>query len=374
VALVVGGTNLVLGLLGGNELGVLFGGLVAGAAIGFLLFNWNPAVMFMGDVGSTFLGFMLATGSVLANQKTSSAVAMLVPIVALGVPVTDTLLSMVRRFLERRPLFSPDKGHLHHRLLRLGLTHRRAVWLIYGLSVLFAGAALALTAARDLRAGVVLGLVVVLVFVLARVAGLMRQPKVLGRLRRRGRVARALREGLPRFEQRLDADGLDMDGAWQALVDLCREAGCSHVAWRTRGQTRPDRRSQPLAAGADGGPVEPVFHTTATAALNSAAYIELAFVIPEHKQKLDHELVPLLNRLAIDIVRFRPAPGQGGTDLDDQAWLTAQRRARGELPRDPDQIDQADQADQPDQAHQSHRTDHPTPDPEKAPDNRRQDG
>ena len=263
--------------------------------------------------------------------------------------------------------------------------------LFCGMSVLFAAAALALTAARDVRAGVVLGLVVVLVFVLARVAGLMRQPKVLGRLRRRGRVARALREGLPRFEQRLDADGLDMDGAWQALVDLCREAGCSHVAWRTRGHTRPDRRSggagvphhghrglelrglhraglrhpraQAEARPRAGAAAQPPGHSAATAATKAKSS-----TIPPELYALSKQF---LRRNGIDIVRFRPAPGQGGTDLDDQTWLTAQRRARGELPRDPDQIDQADQ---PDQAHQLNRTDHPTPDPEKAPDRRRQEG
>ena len=99
----------------------------------------------MGDSGSYFLGYVLALSSLAGvMQKASTTIALLVPILALGVPILDTLFSIVRRSIERRPIFSPDRGHIHHRLLDLGLTHRRAVLILYGMcAILTAGAIVA---------------------------------------------------------------------------------------------------------------------------------------------------------------------------------------------------------------------------------------
>jgi UDP-GlcNAc:undecaprenyl-phosphate/decaprenyl-phosphate GlcNAc-1-phosphate transferase len=131
--------------------------VLGGAILGFLVFNFNPATIFLGDSGSLFLGFVLATTSLLSTTgKSTTAVAILVPMLALGVPIIDTLFAMVRRLLERRPIFSPDRGHIHHRLLDLGITHRRAVLLLYGISAISALCAIALAAGRDAEVGVTL--------------------------------------------------------------------------------------------------------------------------------------------------------------------------------------------------------------------------
>jgi hypothetical protein len=107
---------------------------LCGAVLGFLFYNFNPATIFLGDTGSLFLGYILGTAALLSGrQKEGALVSLLVPVLALGLPLTDTLLAMVRRFLEKRSIFSPDRGHIHHRLLDLGVTHRRAV-LIEGAS------------------------------------------------------------------------------------------------------------------------------------------------------------------------------------------------------------------------------------------------
>ncbi len=109
---------------------------LAGAAIGFLYYNFNPARIFMGDTGSMFLGFMLAGISVIGAVKSAATIALIVPILALGLPILDTTFAIVRRYRGGVPIFKPDKGHLHHRLLDLGFTQRQAVLLMYVISAL----------------------------------------------------------------------------------------------------------------------------------------------------------------------------------------------------------------------------------------------
>ena len=121
----------------------------------------------MGDTGSMLLGFVLATSAIRTHQKSATAVAMLVPIVALGLPIGDTLLSMTRRALRGAPLFHSDRGHIHHRLLALGLSHRQTVLVLYGVCALLGATAIALTRASALQAAASLaGLVVVALLLL----------------------------------------------------------------------------------------------------------------------------------------------------------------------------------------------------------------
>src|SRR5690606_4294420 len=119
-------TNLIVCLFSGEMLGPVFVGLIMsslmGALAGFLAYNFNPARIYMGDSGSYFLGFVLATCSVAApQQKASTTVSLLVPMLALGLPLFDPLLTILRRWLGRRSIFTADRGHLHHRLLDSGL-------------------------------------------------------------------------------------------------------------------------------------------------------------------------------------------------------------------------------------------------------------
>lgn len=107
---------------------------LAGAAFGFLQYNFNPAKIFMGDTGSMLLGYVMAAISIIGVMKTATTVALIVPVVALGVPILDTALAIVRRRLQGKPIFQPDKGHLHHRLLDIGLSQKQAVLLMYVIS------------------------------------------------------------------------------------------------------------------------------------------------------------------------------------------------------------------------------------------------
>jgi len=114
----------------------------------------------MGDTGSLFLGFVLAAFSISTSSKGSTTVALVVPILALGLPILDTFLAIGRRVRKQRPIFSADQEHIHHKLLRAGLSHRQAVLTLYVVAAFLAGAALLLRATNDLGAGLILVVVI----------------------------------------------------------------------------------------------------------------------------------------------------------------------------------------------------------------------
>ncbi|ASN13491.1 MraY family glycosyltransferase [Latilactobacillus sakei] len=106
------------------------------ALIGFLPHNFHPAKIFLGDTGALFIGFMIAVLS-LKGLKNVTFITLLIPVIILGVPITDTVYAMLRRILNRKPISQADKHHLHHRLMQLGLSHRQTVLVIYGLALVF---------------------------------------------------------------------------------------------------------------------------------------------------------------------------------------------------------------------------------------------
>jgi UDP-GlcNAc:undecaprenyl-phosphate GlcNAc-1-phosphate transferase len=105
--------------------------LIAGATLGFLRFNFPPARIFMGDTGSNFLGLVLAAISLLENRKSTAAVTLLFPLIAMGLPIADGLLAFVRRLARGAPVFRADSEHIHHRLLRLGLSPRSTLFALW---------------------------------------------------------------------------------------------------------------------------------------------------------------------------------------------------------------------------------------------------
>ena len=107
---------------------------LVGACIGFMPFNLNPAKIFMGDVGSQFLGFVLSTVSIMGMFKFHAIISFIVPMLALAVPLTDTAFAFVRRIAHGQSPFKADRGHLHHRLLAMGMSQKQAVAVIYGIS------------------------------------------------------------------------------------------------------------------------------------------------------------------------------------------------------------------------------------------------
>ena len=129
---------------------------VAGTTLGFLRYNFNPASIFMGDGGSYFLGYTIAALSVMAGIKSQAGIVMAIPLLAMGIPVFDTILSPIRRFLLGKKMFQPDKSHVHHRLLDLGFSSRNVVLFVYACSLVLCLIALILTAISDRHIGIFL--------------------------------------------------------------------------------------------------------------------------------------------------------------------------------------------------------------------------
>ncbi len=144
---------------------------LSGSTLGFLRYNFNPASIFMGDSGSYFLGYMLAALSIMGAVKSQATVAMLIPVIALGIPLIDTILAPVRRFLLGQRLFQPDKGHLHHKLLKYGFTHRNAVLVLYGMTIAMGIISIILVNARDDGAAMILILAGLVMFINIRKIG-----------------------------------------------------------------------------------------------------------------------------------------------------------------------------------------------------------
>lgn len=109
---------------------------LVGATLGFLPYNFNPAKTFMGDVGSNFLGYTLATISIMGMAKGYTVLAIVIPIIIMGVPVFDMIFAIVRRLVKHQKLTTPDKGHIHHRLLKHGYSQRQAVFILYSITTI----------------------------------------------------------------------------------------------------------------------------------------------------------------------------------------------------------------------------------------------
>ena len=128
----------VVALLGNLSLISLIALALAGAILGFLRYNFNPATIFLGDCGSQFIGFMLSALALYGAQKAPTIIAVAIPVVSFGLPILETSLSVVRRFISGRPVFTADREHIHHKLLQRGMSHRQVVIVLYGVSAIFA--------------------------------------------------------------------------------------------------------------------------------------------------------------------------------------------------------------------------------------------
>lgn len=167
VATIASLSIFIVSALAGEFLMAAFALIMAGALLGFLRYNFSPAKIFLGDSGSLFIGFSMALMSIHSTTKISTGFALLFPLLVLGFPITDTLISMLRRFLgnflpERSTdsssivgkfnrMFTPDSSHIHHQLLSLGLTHRNTVLLLYFVSAFFALGAFAITRVENIE-------------------------------------------------------------------------------------------------------------------------------------------------------------------------------------------------------------------------------
>lgn len=201
-----------------------------GALTAFLGFNFHPARIFLGDSGSLFVGFVISAASVLCYMNSQTSAALVLPVVALGVPILDTLVAVVRRFASRRPIFAPDRGHFHHRLLQLGLGQRQVVG-VASASTLTVTCLSMLMLFDDTRTSlIVLGGVFGVLLVFFYLIGTIRLGGVIAGVQKRLRVGRQAHEEICEFcHLQLEFDRARSSGTWWQV--LCRMADRLDFAW-----------------------------------------------------------------------------------------------------------------------------------------------
>lgn len=165
-------TISAMAILMGNVFVTSVGLILLGSTLGFLVYNFHPAKIFMGDTGALFLGYMISVLALL-GFKNITIFSLIVPIIILGVPISDTFFAIIRRLVNKQPLGAPDKSHLHHCLLRLGYSHRQTVLIIYGIAAMFGLAAVIFSQATLWGALFVMGVLLIAIEVFVEKIGLV---------------------------------------------------------------------------------------------------------------------------------------------------------------------------------------------------------
>ena len=167
-------TLAVMAMIMGNGIVIAMASILAAATIGFLVFNFHPAKIFMGDTGALFLGFMISVLALL-GFKNVTFISFIIPIIILGVPISDTFFAIVRRLRQKKKWSDPDKSHLHHRLLDLGFSHRQTVLLIYAIAAVFGIVAIVFSMAKVWGAILLVAVLLVAIELLVEIIGLAGQ-------------------------------------------------------------------------------------------------------------------------------------------------------------------------------------------------------
>lgn len=160
-------TLMIVSLINGRLEAAFLTAVLSGAILGFIPYNFNPASIFMGDTGSQLLGFLLAAISIEGAIKSATAFVIAVPILAFGLPIYDTLFAMIRRKVNGKSMMAADKGHLHHRLLNMGMSQKQAVIIMYLISAALGGIAIIAMKISNERAYFLLALVMVILVITA---------------------------------------------------------------------------------------------------------------------------------------------------------------------------------------------------------------
>ncbi|MCY6958777.1 MraY family glycosyltransferase [Clostridium brassicae] len=167
VAFISSITIFIIAMLNGRQEAAILTIILSGAILGFLPYNFNPASIFMGDTGAQLLGFLLATISLKGAIKSATAFAIAVPILAFGIPIYDTLFAMIRRKINGKPIMQADRGHLHHRLLDMGLNQKQVVIIMYLISAVLGGISIIAMQMSTQRSYFLLTFVILVIVLLA---------------------------------------------------------------------------------------------------------------------------------------------------------------------------------------------------------------
>lgn len=212
IALVATGTNLGLVVIPSLAL--------MGSLVGFLVFNYHPAKVFMGDCGSMFIGFMLATLSMQCGRDSEATAGLVATAAALGVPILDTVFTFIRRsILQRRSMFAAERGHIHHHLMNMGFRQQQVVLLLYGVSLVSASGGLVFLFHRDSRYVGLVGVLALPLLLLFLLSGYVNVGKVFAAIRRNMSIGREEKNYRDAFEQmQLRLAGVDdFEGWWREV-------------------------------------------------------------------------------------------------------------------------------------------------------------
>lgn len=281
-----------------------------GALLGFLYYNFNPASIFLGDCGSLVIGFLLGCYGLMWNQHAKTSLGMAAPFVALALPVFEVGVSIVRRFLRHRPIFGSDRNHIHHRILSLGLSHRNAALVLYGVAALVAVVAILQTILQPQFATVML-----LIFAAAAYAGfrMLRYPEfgMLGKCLFEGGFRLTLRTSiyLQEYEESL-ATAKTVEECWLALRDTCREANFSYISMRVNGRCFEDE-------------LQPSFPSSSRLSVVLSRSDQATFGHDPRAVSQAMLIAPLAERLREKLSRFIAMPAWMGTESEEPTVNTA---------------------------------------------------
>lgn len=242
VIMLVSVTMLLVSLVFENVVCMVLSACIAGSVLGFLFYNFHPARIFLGDSGSMLLGFWVAAVSIIGSRTAETAVSLVIPLVALGLPILDTSLVIARRWSQKLPLSAPDRRHIHHTLIAMGLSHKRAVLVLYLVCILFGVMALLVSFERSEVALVVLGSLAIIVFVCIRILGGLRMDALVQRFSsniRQGRNEAWTRADFERISAQIE-NAPTLDDAWQSCEELFRRLRLSRAELRLTGSADGD--------------------------------------------------------------------------------------------------------------------------------------
>jgi UDP-GlcNAc:undecaprenyl-phosphate GlcNAc-1-phosphate transferase len=231
-----------------------------GSLTGFLFFNFNPARIFMGDCGSMFLGFVLGSVSIMCAMKSGTIVALALPALVLGLPIFDTVFSILRRYLGRWSITSPDRGHLHHRLLDMGIRHRQVVIIMYAITALSAGLGMFMMITKGGSTLAVFLSVILLLMLIFRVFGAVNGfRETISKVKYNKAISREVSEDARLLQEillglrqavsfrswwRMVCDAAEKQGLSEVCLTVTAVSGRSHkFTWRSNNHAKDQREA-----------------------------------------------------------------------------------------------------------------------------------
>ena len=343
VGLLVSGTLTLVAIHNRNFDVAVLAVALAGSLAGFLLYNWHPACIFLGDSGSMLIGLLIGVIGVQGSIEGPSAISILFPILAMGLPISDTAMAIFRRWVRNLPLSAADRRHVHHLLIGLGLNQRQAALMLYCFSGFLCGAVMLGVALRNEYLTLVMGISGCLVFLLVvtsrrdELANLRDDLQDrLTRGRQERQVAKLAWEAIQRVElcstpqaayAVVDDTARDLGCAWVDISDSDDESNSQAGAWNLREAARLSR----LVSGSatifrlSGGPGRWI-----TVAIDLPADSPLAVdIIFRYLHRLCQALAERLNWLGSSANPPGPSPDQLHTRVDTEPLVNPAARAGG---------------------------------------------